>query len=231
MVADPGSFTGSAEAKYYIQNLEACLWNPSPSRLIVGAQGYGLKESRCWDELLAESVKPQTMPLVLYWNFEGSNQDRRRRILLSRKICLLNLKLVVITTPCSTTDWLIFVMQNATVVPAGSTICVNRAFGKIMGQNVTVISSGINAQSSALCTLEVLSCASHIKDFIYTGTAGFSPAVSFLPTCRRFSIYIQQIGSWVMARVHIVWYFDVMEASKVNLRSLRASAAVAKLCS
>lgn len=24
MVADPGSFTGSAEAKYYIQNLEVC---------------------------------------------------------------------------------------------------------------------------------------------------------------------------------------------------------------
>ena len=49
-----------------------------------------------------------------------------------------------------------------------------------MGQRVTVISSGINAQSAALCTLEVLSCATHIKEFIYQGTAGFSPAVSLL---------------------------------------------------
>lgn len=88
MVADPGSFTGSAEAKYYIQNLE-----------------------------------------------------------------------------------------NATEVAPGQSICVNRAYGTIMGQNVTVISSGINAQSSALCTLEVLSCASHIKDFIFQGTSGFSAAV------------------------------------------------------
>ena len=68
-------------------------------------------------------------------------------------------------------------MQNATEIPAGSSICVSRAYGKIMGQNVTVVSSGINAQSSALCTLELLSCASHIKDFIYTGTSGFSAAV------------------------------------------------------
>lgn len=55
---------------------------------------------------------------------------------------------------------------------------MSRAYGTIMGQNVTVVSSGINPQSSALCTMELLSCASHIKDFIYTGTAGFSPAVS-----------------------------------------------------
>ena len=68
--------------------------------------------------------------------------------------------------------------QNATELAPGQSICQNRAYGKIMGQNVTVISSGINAQSSALCTLEVLSCASHIKDFIYQGTSGFSAAVS-----------------------------------------------------
>lgn len=47
-----------------------------------------------------------------------------------------------------------------------------------MGSNVTVVSSGINAQSAAMCTIELLSCASHIKDFIYTGTSGFSAAVS-----------------------------------------------------
>jgi len=48
----------------------------------------------------------------------------------------------------------------------------------MMGQNVTVVSSGINAQNAALCTMELLNCASHIKDFIYAGTAGFSSAVS-----------------------------------------------------
>lgn len=59
-------------------------------------------------------------------------------------------------------------------------MCVSREYGKILGQNVTVVSSGINAQNAALCTMELLSCASHIKDFIYTGTSGFSPAVSSL---------------------------------------------------
>lgn len=70
-------------------------------------------------------------------------------------------------------------LQNATVVPSGQTICVSRAYGTMLGQNVTVVSSGINAQNAAMCTLELLNCASHIKDFIYTGTSGFSPAVSF----------------------------------------------------
>lgn len=68
-------------------------------------------------------------------------------------------------------------MQNATYVPGGSTMCVNRAYGTIMGQNVTVISSGINAQASAICTQEVLQCAGLIKEMIFSGTAGFSPAV------------------------------------------------------
>lgn len=68
-------------------------------------------------------------------------------------------------------------LENPTVVPAGMTICLNRAFGTMMGQNVTVVSSGINAQNSALCTMELLNCASHIKDFIYAGTAGFSAAL------------------------------------------------------
>lgn len=52
---------------------------------------------------------------------------------------------------------------------------------RMQGQNVTVVSSGINAQSAALCVMEILQCASHIKDLIYSGTAGFSPAVGALP--------------------------------------------------
>jgi len=79
-------------------------------------------------------------------------------------------------------------VQNATVVPSGKTICVSRAYGTMLGQNVTVVSSGIDAQNSAMCTMELLSCASHIKDFIYAGTSGFSPAVSVPPL---LSIQIQ----------------------------------------
>lgn len=68
-------------------------------------------------------------------------------------------------------------LENATYVPPGSTICVSRAHGKIMGQNVTVVSSGINAQNAAMCVMEILSCATHVKEIIYSGTSGFSPAL------------------------------------------------------
>ena len=62
-------------------------------------------------------------------------------------------------------------------MPTGNTVCVERAYGTIMGQNITVVSSGIGPQNSALCTFELLQCASHIKDFIFSGTSGFSAQV------------------------------------------------------
>lgn len=70
------------------------------------------------------------------------------------------------------------VFQNEVTIPGNSTICVNRFNGQMMGQNVSVVSSGIGPLNAALCTSEVLECAANIKDFIYSGTSGWSTAVS-----------------------------------------------------
>jgi hypothetical protein len=114
-----------------------------------------------------------------------------------------------------------FCVQNATVVPSGKTICVSRAYGTMLGQNVTVVSSGINPQSSAMCTLELLNCASHIKDFIYAGTSGFSAAVSgphLMPLrsiCRSVTICRCKIAG-LMQVGGIINPTDCMEAAAVE---------------
>ena len=41
------------------------------------------------------------------------------------------------------------------------------------------LSAGIDSVAAALCTQEVLQCASQIRSFIYVGTSGFSSQVIY----------------------------------------------------
>lgn len=228
MVADPGSFTGSAEAKYYIQNLEVyptftLYWCNCSLRLHSLRLHWVLSIGSHLHIILPKCLEPQIAQgtwhfmslsripwkwFISYAEFASTGHQLERH---STSKCGIILK------PLST-------LQNATEIAPGMTICVNRAYGTIMGQNVTVISSGINAQSSALCTLEVLSCASHIKDFIFQGTSGFSAAVSICfntwiqttlvksmmkhERCSRLCRAAKIFFNWIVVKLQ---YYHVME--------------------
>ncbi|MEW5317715.1 MAG: hypothetical protein WDW38_008994 [Sanguina aurantia] len=49
--------------------------------------------------------------------------------------------------------------------------------GKIAGQPVVLVTSGIGPTTAALCTVRLLTCSHVIKEFIYQGTSGWSAAV------------------------------------------------------
>ena len=64
------------------------------------------------------------------------------------------------------------------MVPDNQTTCANLQRGTMMGANVVVASTGIGLVNAALCTMDILSCGSYIKELIWSGTSGFPAQVA-----------------------------------------------------
>uniref|UniRef100_A0A7S0RA27 Nucleoside phosphorylase domain-containing protein n=1 Tax=Chlamydomonas leiostraca TaxID=1034604 RepID=A0A7S0RA27_9CHLO len=61
--------------------------------------------------------------------------------------------------------------------PRSQTVCAGHFSGVLMGQPVLVVTTGIGPPAAGLCTLEVVSaCGPWIKEIVYFGTSGWSPA-------------------------------------------------------
>ena len=63
-----------------------------------------------------------------------------------------------------------------TPFPKGATSCPDARYGKIMGQPVAVVTTGIGPMASALCVYDIMeACGSTVKEIIYSGTSGWTP--------------------------------------------------------
>lgn len=66
-------------------------------------------------------------------------------------------------------------LEGAVAVPSGTTMCHSATRGKLLGQPVLVVTSGIGQRSAASCAASLLTlCSQRFKEVIFFGTAGCS---------------------------------------------------------
>ncbi|GAQ84464.1 hypothetical protein KFL_001900070 [Klebsormidium nitens] len=65
-------------------------------------------------------------------------------------------------------------MVNKVELAQGNSYCPTKFTGTIMGQQILLVTTGIGPGQASICTQEILQCASHVREIVYSGTSGWS---------------------------------------------------------